>query len=370
MCDNNLTEIQPSIFEKKSVKSLWSIASVLAISTTLSTASPSSAEEIQEQQFSVLGTWSSLNNYSAYEEPFWKEILPADTDGKLSGNIISMSEMGLKGFETIRLLKQGIFDFVHLTMGYAVGDEPAMEGLDLAAVSPNIETARAVVTSFLPALNERMEKNHNLKILSAYPFESQALYCKHPIESIADLKGLKVRSYSAALADFVTGVGGSNVTVAFSETLPALEKGVVDCALTSTMAGYQANWHEVATHFYPLSAGWGVVTLTVNLDSWNRLSDATRTTMETEIAEFDDRVWEGAAKVNEQGILCNTGSSECEYGEPGNMVLVEPTEEDRARVQEIVRENVLPGFAKRCDAECISMWNDTAGKATNYKIGG
>ncbi|WP_272010393.1 TRAP transporter substrate-binding protein [Roseovarius sp. ZX-A-9] len=352
------------------MKYLSSVAAVMAIFTTLGTAIPATAQEIQEQRFNVLGTWSSLNNYSAYEEPFWKEILPADTDGKLTGNIVSMSEMGLKGFETIRLLKQGIFDFVHLTMGYAVGDEPAMEGLDLAAVSPDIETARAVVTSFLPALNERMEKNHSLKILSAYPFESQALYCKHPVESIADLEGLKIRSYSAALADFVTGVGASNVTVAFSETLPALEKGVVDCALTSTMAGYQAKWHEVATHFYPLSAGWGIVTLTVNLDSWNRLDDATRSTLEAEIVEFDDRVWEGAAKVNAQGILCNTGSSECEYGEPGNMILVEPSEEDRKRVQEIVRDNILPGFAERCDAECVSIWNETAGKVTNYEIGG
>ena len=343
-------------------------AAVLAAATMLTTSAW--AQDIEEHRFNVLGTWSTLNNNSAYEEPFWKDVLPANTDGKLSGNIVSMSEMGLKGFETLRLLKQGIFDFVHLTMGYAVGDEPAMEGLDLAAVSPDIETARAVVKAFLPALDDRMKENHNLKILSAYPFESQALYCKHPVSSIDDLKGLKIRSYSAALADFVSGIGASNVTVAFSEVLPALEKGVVDCALTSTMAGYQAKWHEVATHFYPLSAGWGIVTLTVNLDSWNRLDEATRNVLEEEIEKFDERVWTGAARVDAQGILCNTGSDECEFGEPGDMVLVEPSEEDRQRVQQVVRENILPGFAERCDADCVAMWNETAGEATGYEIGG
>lgn len=352
----------------KIARRLSGTATILAAATALTTSA--SAQEIKEHRFDVLGTWSTLNNYSAYEEPFWKEILPANTNDKLSGNIVSMSEMGLKGFETLRLLKLGIFDFVHLTMGYAVGDEPAMEGLDLAAVSPDIETARAVVKAFLPALDDRMKDNHDLKILSAYPFESQALYCKHSVSSIDDLEGLKIRSYSAALADFVSGVGASNVTVAFSEVLPALQKGVVDCALTSTMAGYQAKWHEVATHFYPLSAGWGIVTLTVNLDSWNSLDDVTRSALAEEIEKFDDRVWAGAARVDKQGVLCNTGSDECEFGEPGDMVLVEPSEEDRQRVQQIVRENILPGFAERCDAECVSMWNETAGKVTGYEIGG
>lgn len=344
------------------------VCTVFSVIATSVLAVPTSAQDIEEERFNVLGTWSNLNNFNAYEKPFWTEILPGDSNGKLSGNIVSMTEMGLKGFETIRLLKQGIFDFVHLTMGYAVGDEPAMEGLDLAAVSPDIRTARAVVNAYLPVLNERLQKTHNLKVLSAYPFESQAIYCKHPISSIDDLKGLKIRSYSAALSDFVTGVGASNVTVAFSETLPALEKGVVDCALTSTMAGYQAKWYEVATHFYPISAGWGIVTLTVNMDTWSRLNDTTRMKMEEEIKKFDEQVWTAAAKVDAQGVLCNTGSSKCEYGNPGNMTLVQPSDADRMRVNEVVSAYVLKGFASRCDDDCIKMWNDTAGKAAHYEI--
>lgn len=240
------------------------------------------AEEVQNVNFSVLGTWSALNNYSAYEVPLWQEYLPEASNDQVTGTIVSMSEMGLSGFETMRLLKHGIFDFVHLTMGYATGDEPAMEGLDLASVSQDLDTAKDIVDAYMPAINQRLKANHNLKILSAYPFTSQAFFCSKPIENIEDLSGLKIRTYSAALADFVEGAGGENVTVAFGEVVPALERGVIDCAISGTMPGYSASWHEVTDYLYTLRVGWGIVTLTVNLDSWNRLNESTRALLEAE----------------------------------------------------------------------------------------
>ena len=43
-----------------------------------------------------------------------------------------------------------------------------------------------------------------------------------PITSLDDLEGKKIRVYSTTLGDFVEGVGGSAVTIAFAEVVPAL----------------------------------------------------------------------------------------------------------------------------------------------------
>lgn len=326
------------------------------------------SEDVKSENFNVLGTWSALNNYSAYEVPLWEEYLPEASENQISGTIVSMSEMGLSGFETMRLLKSGIFDFVHLTMGYATGDEPAMEGLDLASVSQDIDMARDIVDAYMPVINQRLAANHNLKILSAYPFTSQAFFCAKPIENIKDLSGLKIRTYSAALADFVEGAGGENVTVAFGEVVPALERGVIDCAITGTMPGYSASWHEVTDYLYTLRVGWGIVTLTVNLDSWNRLNDATRSLMEAEIADFNHRAWEGVAALDSQGINCNTGIGECESGEAGEMTLVMPSEADLKARETILSDFVLANWRERCGGDCAEEWNASAGKVSGILV--
>lgn len=67
-----------------------------------------------------------------------------------------------------------------------------------------------------------------------YPFPSPTLWCNGAVSGIADLEGKKIRICSTTLDDFVEGVGGVSVTVAFSQVIPALEKGVVDCEIGET----------------------------------------------------------------------------------------------------------------------------------------
>ena len=50
---------------------------------------------------------------------------------------------------------------------------------------------------------------------------------------------------------------------------PALQQGVVDCAVTGTLSGNTAGWPEVSTHLYPMYLGWSINYQGVNLDSWN-----------------------------------------------------------------------------------------------------
>ena len=39
------------------------------------------------------------------------------------------------------------------------------------------------------------------------------------------------------------------------------------------------------------------------------------------------------------------------------------SDEDRATYRQIIENNVLPGWAGRCGAECAEEWNQTVGEA-------
>ena len=93
------------MFNTKLTRALATTAA-LCLSTAATIAQ---ADDIKTHQLKVLGTWSSLSQYKNYEEPFWTKTLPGATDGKISGQIVSVSVMGLKGYETLNLLQNGVF---------------------------------------------------------------------------------------------------------------------------------------------------------------------------------------------------------------------------------------------------------------------
>lgn len=308
----------------------------------------------------AVGTWGSLTNYQKHEGPFWNEQISEASGGSIIGDIKPQTELGLKGFEIMRLVKNGVFDFAFGLPGYVAAENAIFEGGDLSSVTQDIATQRKVAEAYYPTLEKSFEEIYNAKLMMLYPFPSQTLWCNAEVAGLADLKGKKIRVYSTTLGDFVEGVGGTSVTVPFAEVIPALEKGVVDCGITGTMSAYKAKWHQVATHAYTLRVGWGLAFGAMNLDKWNKLSTAQKATLEKEIAALNDRMWAETATEDEVAISCITGGK-CDIGEPGAMKLVEPTAADLAERDKVANEVILARWAERCGEECAANWNKTVG---------
>jgi len=56
----------------------------------------------------AVGTWGSLTNYQKHEGPFWNEQISEASGGSIIGDIKPQTELGLKGFEIMRLVKNGV----------------------------------------------------------------------------------------------------------------------------------------------------------------------------------------------------------------------------------------------------------------------
>ena len=308
----------------------------------------------------AVGTWSSLTNYQKHEGPFFNERLAEASGGSIVGEIQSQSGLGLKGFEIMRLVKNGVFDFAFGLPGYVAAENAIFEGADLSSLTQDIDTQRKVSEAYFPTLEKAFAEIYNAKLLMLYPFPSQTLWCNAEVNSISDLNGKKIRVYATTLGDFVEGAGGTSVTVAFSEVIPALEKGVVDCGITGTMSAYKANWQQVATHAYTLRVGWGLAFGAMNMDKWNAMSAEQQALFQEEIAALTDRMWAETATEDDIAISCITGG-DCAIGDKGNMKLVEPSADDLAIRDKIATEVVLARWAERCGEDCAANWNATVG---------
>lgn len=310
----------------------------------------------------VLGQFSGLQQAKEIEKPFF-ETLSEKMGGGFDVEYRAIDEVGLKGFDAIRQLESGIFQIMTVPSGYVSGDAPFFMGMDLPGLIPEAEQIKAAVEAYRPFVDEQFQKRYNGKLLGMWPYPPNIFFCKGPIGGLDDLRGKKVRSYSAPLAALFESFGATAVSLAFSEVYQSLQRGLVDCAITGSLPGYSSKWYEVSDHLYPLPVLWAIQMHVANLDFWNGLKPEQQEKLASLFKEMEARMWETALRANGEGIACNTGGA-CAYGEPAKMTLVEVTDADRARLSQAAKDVVLPGWAKDCKAslgDCVKIWNETIG---------
>ena len=326
------------------------------------------AQELPRTQLKVIGLQSHLNSFKTGEKPFWEERIPKASNGQVTAQLTAQDVHGLKGTEILRLMKLGVIDFSSGVITYMSGDSPVFEGFDLAALSPDMATTRKISDAYRPVLASAMEQQYGAKLLMLFPSPPQVFWCRVPIRGADDLKGRKVRVFNKSMADLVTGLGATSVTMPFGEVTPSLERGVIDCAITGTLSGNTAKLYEVTKFLYPLYSGFAMHFHAVSLASWNKLSPAVQQFLLKEFDGFNERLWQTVGEEERDGINCSIGQGECKYGYKGNMTLVNVSAADQARAKKIVADVILPDWAKRCGRDCVRSWNDTVGKVLNVSL--
>ena len=320
------------------------------------------AQELPKTSLQVVGGFSNLTAYQEYEQPFWTKTVPELSKGQVQARIKGLNEMGLKGPELLRLMGQGVIQFGTAPLSYFAADDPINEAVDLAGISPDVKTARAVTAAFEPIYAKHYSQNGNVKLLGVSTYPAQVLFCNAPISGLADLKGKKVRTAGRTQSEFVQALGGNSVTMAFGEVVPALQNKVVDCAITGTLSGYSAKWYEVSTHLYALPISWSQVLHAVNQKTWDSFDPALQSFLQTHIETMVNDIWDAAARQTQEGYDCNTGSAACPYEVKGHMTLVQPSQADRELLRKVTVETTLPKWAQRCSAQCVADFNNTIGQ--------
>jgi TRAP-type C4-dicarboxylate transport system substrate-binding protein len=322
------------------------------------------------ENFTVVGSWSSLPLHNEYEKPFWTEALPKASNGNLTADLSTHNQMGLGLGDVYRLLGEGVYDVAMTVADYAVADAPELEGLDVPLVALTADEARAMVDAARPMVDEIYANRFNSKVLAIAPYPPQVVFCNADIQGLDDLKGKKIRASGRMTAKFLDALGAEGVNVGFSEVPGALQKGVVDCAVTGAGSGYSAGWWEVSTHLLPIPlGGWDSVVTAMNMDKWNSLSKADQATLTGAIKkDFENPAWASAQDALNTDIACLTGNGACSKGDTRGMTLVSVSDADFNRAKSILIDQVLPEWVERAGGDWGARWNASVGKTVNVTI--
>jgi TRAP-type C4-dicarboxylate transport system substrate-binding protein len=337
------------------MKKMFSIAAALVI------AAPALAQDLPRTELKVVGSISSLAPYKDFEVPFWTKTLPEKSKGAITAEIKGFNEMGLKGPEVLRLMSSGALEIGATVLAYLAADDPTNEAVDIAGLITSVDQSRKA-TEASKVMYQQLFQKFGVKLLAAGTYPAQVLYCNAEIKGLADIRGKKVRVAGRSQSELIEALGGTPVTMAFGEVVPALQNKTVDCGITGTLSGNLAKWNEVSTHMLALPLSWGQIAYAVNMKAWEKMDPRVRALIETEIKTMENGIWDAAAYHTEQGYACNAGRDDCKIGTKGKMKVVQPSDADRALLKKIVTEVMIPKWAARCSAECVAGFNDTIGK--------
>ncbi|MCO4089064.1 MAG: TRAP transporter substrate-binding protein [Limnohabitans sp.] len=145
---------------------------------------------------------------------------------------------------------------------------------------------------------EKKLAEQGMMLLYAVPWPPQGIYSKKPLNSAADLKGIKWRAYSPSTSRIAELVGAQPVTVQAAELSQALATGVVESNMTSGATGVDSKLYEHLKFYYDVQAWLPKNAIIVNKKAFDALDKPTQDAVVKAAAEAETRGWAASRKVN------------------------------------------------------------------------
>ena len=153
-------------------------------------------------------------------------------------------------------------------------NENAIFGVDsIPFLATSFEDAAKLWKAAKPTMSKILDKQ-NLVLLYSVPWPPQGLYFKKEVNSVADMKGIKFRSYNNATARLAELTGMLPVTIEAAEISQAFATGVAESMVSSGSTGYDRKVWESLTHFYEVDAWLPRNYVMINKKVWSGVSDA------------------------------------------------------------------------------------------------
>ena len=275
------------------------------------------------------------------------------TDGQVDIQISSFPELGLAGPDTLRLVADGTLGMAEIYSGYIGGDLPIVDIANLWGLIPDTDTNWKTIEAVSDPIHAIIEERSNGIVLAESYYGNNYYYIGERIETKADLAGLKIRSHSTVLGDLISGMGADAQFVAFSEVYTALERGILDAAVTCGPCGAGLRWFEVADYLVGPIISIGVTYITINKDRWDDIPADLQAIMREEAQRYQDENRRLVVDVwDPKGIEDNVA---------GGMEYVEFTPALKDALRQASIDVVVPNWVDRNggpNSEAVKMFNE------------
>ena len=222
------------------------------------------------------------------------------TAGKLKITVHANASL-FKAPEIKRAVQQGQAQIGEILLVNYQNEWPLFGADGLPFLADSYDSAMKLYQAQKPLLEKKLNEQ-GMSLLYSVAWPPQGIYVKKPINSAADLKGVKWRAYSPATARIAELVGAQPVTVQQAELSQAMATGVIESYMSSGSTGYDTKTYEYIKYFYDTQAWLPKNVVIVNKAALAALDAPSKQALLKASAAAESRGWAASRKANTETL--------------------------------------------------------------------
>jgi TRAP-type C4-dicarboxylate transport system substrate-binding protein len=258
---------------------------------------PAVSAEFEWKFFTIYGT---ADRQTEWMRSFAKEVKEATGD-RLNITVFSGGELPYKGVDVYRALSRRQIEIGHSPTGFIAPDLPLLDAMSMPFVCMDM---KKFFDSALPKIREPFDKAIDTKFGSTpimhWAMPGQQVWSRKPVKTLTDFKGMKIRTWNQGQVATLDKLGASSVSITTAEVTPALQRGVIDGAITASINAAAWKWSEVLGYGYLFNITLSHEVIAVNDAALSKLPEDVRTTFLKVAAKWEGKLREEVAQYDEQ----------------------------------------------------------------------
>jgi TRAP-type C4-dicarboxylate transport system substrate-binding protein len=241
----------------------------------------------------------------------------ADVD-KMSGGELKITVHSAQSLfkhpEIPRAVRTGQVEMGETIMSNMANQSPIFQVDSIPFLVTNYADAKKLWQGQRPFVEDYM-KSQGMRFIYAVPWPGQGFFTKKEINSVADMAGVKFRTYNSTTEKMATLMKAVPTTVEAVEIPQAFSAGIVDAMVTSAATGARTEAWTFSTYYYDTQAWMPKNMIYVNEAAFRRLSPKAQQAILEAGKIAEERGW----KLSEQVFTETTNAlkAKMQYRVPG-----------------------------------------------------
>ena len=253
---------------------------------------------------------------SATLVPLCEDMAKA-TSGRVKCNILSKAVVS--PVQTFDAVKNGVADISYIVDGYTPGRFQMSKMAEMPFLGNAADSISVAYHRTYEKFLKKADEHKGVKVLAVATHGPGQLFTKKPINSLEDLKGLKIRTGGGLVNDVIKDLGAVGMFKAAPEVYELMAGGIIDGFVFAKESVHVLKLIPLFTHNTAFPGGLYNVTFTylMNEAKWAQISKQDQAALEKLFGEHlalrNGKTWEvvdaqGVAEMKKAGIVISTPS--------------------------------------------------------------
>ena len=245
----------------------------------------------------VFSSWvPPTHNINAQMLPNIIEMIEEATDGRVTGEV----RMGIAPPPAqMDLVLDGAVDVAYVFHGYQPGRFVSYKLVELPGVDTTAEAASVAYWNLFENYLAELDEHRGVKVIGLHTHGPGQLHTNTPVNSLADMAGLKLRMPGGVASEVGTALGTTGIQVPAPKVYETLASNAADGVMMTIDSRQGFRLTEVAPNYYEMPGGFfrGSFAYIMNEDTFADLPEDLRTALEENvfgepISRMSGAVWD------------------------------------------------------------------------------